>query len=111
MNALEYNMRIRIEKSGSRDPDYNTPTASWEFFAEVWAKVEDTKPSKTDATQQGLRLARDAATVWIRRLNGVTSDMRIVELSDRRRTLSITGGPAMINGGTYLEFTVEKFSV
>lgn len=111
MSALKYNKRIRIERPGARDPDYNTPTSEWVLVKEVWAKVEDAKPGKTDATQQGLRLARDAATVWIRRLDGVTSDMRIVELSDRRRTLSITGGPALVNGGIDLEFTVEKFSI
>lgn len=111
MSALKFNQRIRIEKLGARDPEYNTPTDAWLLVIEVWAKVEDTKPSKTDATQQGIRLAHDSATVWIRYRDGITSDMRIVELSGRRRTLSITGGPASIHGGRELEFTVEKFSV
>lgn len=110
MSALKFNQRIRIEKPGAKDPDYGTPTDEWLPVIEVWAKVEDAKPGKTDATQQGLRLAKDAATVWIRYRDGITSDMRIVELSDRKRTLSITGGPASINGRRELEFTVEKFS-
>lgn len=110
MNARDFTRRIRIEKPGARHPDYNTPTDDWEEVIEVGAKVEDAKPSKTDATQQGLRLARDAGTVWIRYRDGITSDMRIVELDGRQRTLSITGGPASISGGRYLEFTVEKFS-
>lgn len=111
MNARDFTKRIRIEKPGARDPNYGTPTDAWIPVIEVGAKVEDAKPGKTDATQQGLRLARDAATVWIRYRDGITSDMRIVELGGRRRTLSITGGPASIGGGRYLEFTVEKFSV
>ena len=110
MSALKFNQRIRIERPGARDPGYNTPTGEWAPVVEVWAKVEDAKPGKTDATQTGLRLARDAATVWIRYRDGITSDMRIVELSGRRRTLAITGGPASISGGREMEFTVEKFS-
>lgn len=110
MNAYELRQRIRIEVPGLRDPSYNTPTDDWVPVAEVGAKVQDAKPGKTDATQQGLRLARDAATVWIRHLSGITSDMRIVELGGRQRTLSITGGPASVGGGRYLEFTVERFS-
>jgi SPP1 family predicted phage head-tail adaptor len=111
MSAQKYNQRISIEKPGARDPDYNTPTDDWVPVVEVWAKVEDAKPGKTDATQKGIRLARDAATVWIRYREDITSDMRIVELSGRRRTLTITGGPASIGGARELEFTVEKFSV
>lgn len=110
MNARDFNKRIRFEAPGLPDPDYGTPTDAWVSVIELGAKVEDTKPGKTDATQAGLRLAHDSATVWIRCRDGITSDMRIVELSGRRRTLSITGGPASIGGGRYLEFTVEKFS-
>ena len=110
MSALKFNQRIRVEKPGVRDPKYGTPTANWSLVVEIWARVEDTKPGKTDATKGGIRLARDSATVWIRYRAEVTSDMRIVELSGRRRTLSITGGPASINGGTEMEFTVERFS-
>jgi SPP1 family predicted phage head-tail adaptor len=110
MSALKFDKRIRIEQPGGKDPDYGTPTDDWVPVIEVWAKVEDTKPGKTDATQQGIRLAKDSATVWIRYRDGITSDMRIVELSGRQRTLSITGGPASISGGREMEFTVEKFS-
>lgn len=111
MSAVKFNRRIRIEKPGGRDPLYNAPTKEWLPVIEVWAKIEDTKPKNTDATQNGLRLARDSATVWVRYRDGITSDMRIVELDERRRTLSITGGPAAINGNRELEFTVERFSV
>lgn len=112
MNALEFRDRIRIEAMGSaHDPEYGTPLPdSWLLVGEVWAKIQDAKPGKTDATVQGLRLANDTATIWIRYREGVTSDMRIVELSGARRTLSITGGPAAINGRRFLEFTVERFS-
>lgn len=110
MSALKFNQRIRIEKPGARDPDYNTPTDDWAPVIEVWAKVEDAKPSKTETTQGGLRQARDSATVWIRYRDGITPDMRIVELSGQRRTLSMTSSPASISGGREMEFTVEKFS-
>lgn len=111
MSALKYNQRIRFERPGPADPDYGTPGSTWLPVAEVWAKVEDAKPSKSESTEHGLRLARDAATVWIRNREGITSDMRVVELTGRKRTLSITGGPASINGQRELEITVEKYSV
>ncbi|MYM37258.1 phage head closure protein [Duganella sp. FT94W] len=111
MSALKYNQRIRIEKPGGRDPRYGAATKEWLPVIEVWAKVEDTKPKNTDATQGGLRLARDAATVWVRYREGITSDMRVVELDGRRRVLSITGGPSAVNGYRDLEFTVERYSV
>lgn len=111
MSALKYKHRVRIEAPGARDPEYGTPTDQWALVAEVWAKVEDAKPGDTDETKEGLRLAHDSATVWIRYREGITSDMRIVELSGRKRVLSITGGPSAIGGGRELEFTVERFSV
>lgn len=110
MSALKFRDRIRIEAPPEIDPATGLPGEDWTLVAEVGAKIEDAKPGKTDATQQGLRLAHDSATVWIRYRDGITSDMRIVELTRRRRTLSITGGPASILGGRELEFTVEKFS-
>ncbi|MEG2030585.1 MAG: head-tail adaptor protein [Janthinobacterium sp.] len=110
MSALKFRDRIRIEAPPEIDPATGLPGEAWTLVDEVGAKIEDTKPGKTDATQQGLRLAHDTATVWIRYRDGITSDMRIVELTRRRRTLSITGGPASISGGRELEFTVEKFS-
>lgn len=110
MSALDFNQRIRFEKRGPRDPEYNTPGGAWLPVAEVWAKVEDAKPGKSETTQKGLRLAVDSATVWIRYREGITPDMRIVELDGSKRTLSITGGPAAIRGRRELEFTVEKFS-
>lgn len=112
MNALEFTDRIRIEvMAAGRDPDYGTPLPdSWVMVAEVWAKIQDAKPGKTDATTHGLRLANDSATIWIRHREGIFSDMRIVELTGARRTLSITGGPASIEGRRFLEFTVERFS-
>ena len=110
MSALKFRDRIRIEAPPEIDPATGLPGEAWTLVAEVGAKIENTKPGKTDATQQGLRLAHDSATVWIRYREGITSDMRIIELTKRRRTLSITGGPASILGGRELEFTVEKFS-
>lgn len=110
MSALKFRDRIRIEAPPGIDPDTGKPAGDWMLVVEVGAKIEDAKPGKSDATQGGLRLARDTATVWIRYRDGITSDMRIVELTRRRRTLSITGGPASILGGRELEFTVEKFS-
>jgi len=112
MNARDFNQKIRIErKTSARDPIYNTPVPEgWELFAEVSAQVQDVPPSRSEAVKNGLRLATDSARVRIRYLAGVTSDMRIVEKSHRKRTLQIVGGPAAIVGMRYLEMMVEGYS-
>lgn len=111
MSALKFKDRIRIEAPGSDvDPDYGTPIESWVEVATVWAEIQDIMPSKSEATANGIRLATDSARVRIRHRDGITSDMRIVELTGSQRTLSIIGGPAAIFGRRELEMQVERFS-
>lgn len=113
MSALKYKDRIRIEAPGAgSDLDYGTPinAGAWIPLAEVWAEVQDVMPSRSEEVKAGLRLANDTARVRIRYLDGITSDMRIVELTGPKRTLSIIGGPAALGGRRELEFMVERFS-
>lgn len=112
MSALKYRDRIRIEARGpSKDPDYGTPLpVSWVLVAEVWAEIVDALPSRSEAVKNGLRLATDSARIRIRMRPGITSAMRVVELTGRRRTFQIVGGPAVLIGNTDMEFSVEGYS-
>ena len=112
MSALKYKDRIRIERPGAAvDADYGTKLpSSWIPVVEVWAEIVDVMPSKSEAVNNGLRLAANSARVRIRYRPEITSVMRIVELSGTKRTLQIVAGPAVITGRTELEFMVEEFS-
>lgn len=112
MSALKYRDRIRIERPGAAvDPDYGTKLpSSWIPVGEVWAEIVDVMPSKSEAVNNGLRLAANSARVRIRYRPDVTGVMRIVELSGAKRVLQIIAGPAVITGRTELEFMVQGFS-
>ena len=111
MSAFKFNKRIRFERSGGTDPEYGTQNQDgWVPFCERWAEVQDVTPSKSEAVTNGLRVARDATRVRIRYRADITADMRIVELSGRKRILQIVGGPAEIAGGREIEILAEAYS-
>lgn len=112
MSANKFRDRIRFEMPGlGIDPRYGTAIAApWVTFAEVWAEVQDVAPSKSEASENGIRLAKDSTRVRVRYLPGVLSNMRIVELTGEQRTMSIIGGPASIFNGRELELMAERFS-
>lgn len=114
MSALKYRSRIRIEKlavpGDPMDPEYSAGAPEWVLVTEASAEVQDVMPSRAERSQSGIRLASDSARVRMRYRADITSDMRIVELSGRRRTLSIVSGPAALGGMRELEFMVEKYS-
>lgn len=112
MSALKYRDRIRVERPGpARDPDYGTVLPeSWVLVVEVWAEIQDVMPSRSEAVKNGLRLASDTSRIRIRARDGITSAMRVIELTGRKRTLQIVGGPASITGNNELEFMVEGYS-
>lgn len=112
MSANKFRDRIRFEMPGiGTDPQYGTAiVAPWVFFDEVWAEIQDVAPSKSEASESGIRLAKDSTRIRVRYLPGLLSSMRIVELTGEQRTLSIIGGPASIFNGRELELMAERFS-
>lgn len=111
MRAGDMRSRIRIEsRSQFTDPDYGTTTETWSLFAEVWAEIVDTLPTRAEANVNGLRVATDQARVRIRFLPGVNAAMRIVELNGMRRTFQIIAGPSMTKWREELEMMVEGYS-
>jgi SPP1 family predicted phage head-tail adaptor len=113
MSATKYNQRVRVDKkTGTADPDYGTTgPASWVPVTTVWVEVQDVKPSRaTEQVQNGLRLGVDKARVRMRYRSDITSDMRLVELSGRRRTLQIVSNIAVLGGGHEQECMVEGYT-
>jgi head-tail adaptor len=107
--------RIRFEKLGPppgdpTDPRYDPGADTWNLAFLAWAEVLDVVPSRSEAVKNGLRLAKDSARVRLRVRKDVTAEMRIVELYGARRTLSIVGGPAVIEAGRVIELLVEGYS-
>lgn len=109
MSAFKFNKRIRFERNGGRDPDYGTETG-WVPVCDRWAEVQDVMPSRSEAVANGLRLATDATRIRMRYRDDITADMRIVELTGRKRTLQIVGGPASIADGREIEILAEAYS-
>lgn len=111
MRAGNMRNRVRIERKGQvTDPDYGTKTEAWVLVAEVWAEVEDIPQGKSETTSNGLRIASDQVRIKIRYREGVTPDMRIVELNGMKRTLAITSGPSMTKWREELEMMTEGYS-
>lgn len=99
------------------DPEYG-PQPDWDpvpFAARVPAQLMDKLPSKSERTENGMRVADRPARVRIRYLRGLTSDMKIT-LHDGADAsgdvdFQIAGGPAEIGRREWTEFTVEAYSV
>ena len=113
MSALRFKDRIRIESGDvAIDPEFGAAASVWVPVCEVSAEIEDVRPnrSRSESTKNNVQLSVATALIRIRFRPGITAEMRIVELTGARRTMSIVGGPAAIRGRRELEFAVEEFS-
>jgi len=115
MSALKYKDRVRIEQlapppGDPNDPDYGSGPDTWQPVVEVWAEIQDAMPSRAESTTGDLRNATNQARARMRYRDGITADMRMVELTGRKRTLGIFSGPAAMAGMRELECMVEGFS-
>lgn len=112
MRGSQLDRRITIErKTVTQNQDYGTESIAWAAFASrIPAQVQDVLPSKSESTQQGLRIAVQPARVRIRYLSGIASDMRVVVHGATDRTMQITAGPAEIGRREWTELMVEEFS-
>lgn len=111
MNIGQMDHRLRIEqRSTSQDATYGTPAATWTTFATVWGQVQDVLPSRGESQPQELRIAERPARVRIRYVAGVTSAMRVVDLSRGNRTMKILTQPAEIGRKEALEFMAAEYT-
>ena len=103
--------RIIIEKKVvTQDPDYGTEVVTWATLATVWANVQDVLPSRSEAVQRGLEIARNQTRIRFRYRSDVTSAMRITLLDGTGRVLQIVGGPAELGRHEYTEVVCEAYS-
>lgn len=111
MNIGQMDRRIRIEqRSTTQEADYGTRADTWTTVATVAAQIQEVLPSKGE-TQSDMRLAERPARVRIRYLAGLSSDMRIVDLSRSNRVMKIATPPIEIGGRRrWLEFMAADFS-
>ncbi len=101
--------RITIEAPTITQDAYGAAVTSWRLFAVVWANMQDTMPSRSEAVTQGvLSQAKNQTRIRFRYISTFTSAMRIVHDGV---TYNVVGGPAEIGGRKeYIEIVVEEFS-
>ena len=80
------------------------------MLAVVWANVQDDLPSKSEAVQQGLVVAKNRARIRFRYLATVTSACRITVRGATDRVFQIIGGPAELGKHEYMEVLGETSS-
>lgn len=111
MRAGKLNRRIKLQALQETDhPLYGPQPAQWVDVATIWAEVQDVLPSKSEAAKGGLAVAYNRTRVRFRYRTGITSAMRIVELSGLQRTLQIVGGPAILGNREGIELLCEEYS-
>lgn len=118
---LDRPVRIEYNVPSNTGP-HGTPVENWlplvtlpgspAVAATLWAQILDDLPSRSEAVQQGAQIGRNQSRVRMRWLDvDVTSDMRIIELDGRQRTLQIISDPAEIGRRAFFEVKVETVTV
>ena len=102
--------RCTIESPTVGQGDYGEPIQTWAVLATVWANVQDDLPSKSEAVQQGLVVAKNRARIRFRYLSTVTSACRITVRGATDRVFQIIGGPAELGKHEFMEVLGETAS-
>jgi len=111
VNVGQLDRRVLIEyPAASQDPIFGTPTITWTTLDTVWANVQDALPSRSEAVQQGLAVARNQTRIRYRYRSDVTSAMRVTVQGAVTRVLQIVGGPATIGRNEWSEIMCEAIS-
>lgn len=93
------------------DPVYGPGVGDWKPFASrVAAQVWDDLPGRSEAVQNGLRMANRPARVRIRYMLGLRSDMRVVLHGETDQLFEISGGPAELGRREWIELTIKAYS-
>lgn len=121
MTSGMFNRQITVEKkSVTKDSLYGTDIVSWiplvalagspVVGARFAAQVLDVLPSRSEAVQQGLELARNQTRIRVRYRGDINSDMRIVLHGDADVIYAIVGGPSTIGRKEMIEMVCERYS-
>ena len=109
-------MNIVLDKRGTIEwptttqGDYGEPVTSWGTPTPVWMEVKDDLPSKSEAVQQGLVIAKNRSRIRFRYLATVTSACRITVRGATDRVFAIIGGPSELGQHEYMEVYGETSS-
>lgn len=122
MKPVRLNRQITIEKKvTTTDAATGRPKVAWEPLSyepgsppvaeRYWAELLDDMPSRTEALEAGLNIARNRTRLRMRWRDDIDSTMRVVVWGDSYTTYQIVGGPAEIGGRKrYIEMLLEKHS-
>lgn len=114
MHTGQLDRRITIQRPEriDRDDGYGVQeTGEWlDVFVRLPAQVQDNLPSKSEALQNGLRMADHPARVRIRYLRGITADMRVIVHNEVDDIYQIDSTPAEIGKREWTEFTIRGYS-
>lgn len=97
----------------TQDPQFGTEIITWARLTTqpIWSEWMDVLPSRSEATQGALQVARNQSRVRIRYRQGIDSTMRVVLHGDDGDVVhNIIGGPAEIGRKQWLELVCERAS-
>jgi head-tail adaptor len=120
LSSTTYDCRLRIERPVPDESFDGAGSGTWEPVAEVWANVQDVKPSRGERLAEGLNVATRPARIRIRHRAGIDSSMRALighyvnGENDQRewvtdRTVQIITEPAELGRREAIEFMVESY--
>lgn len=111
MEPGKHRHRLRIEqRTTAQEEAFGTRVDTWTTWATVWAEVEDVLPSRGESVVDGIAIAERPARVRMRYRQGLTSDMRAIDLSRGNRELRIATQPVEMGNKQRLEFMVADFT-
>jgi len=122
MRAGKLTRQITIErKQVTQDANYGTEIVTWiplvalpgsPTIAERFsAEIMDTLPSRSEAVQSGLVMARNQSRLRMRWRDDVDSSMRVIVHGDSDVYYQIISGPVEFGGRKQeIEMVIERFS-
>lgn len=107
LSSRDLDRRIRIERPVADDAFDGAGAGSWSVVAEVWAQVQDLRPSRGDRPADGIDVRLRPARIRMRFRDDITPGVRIVFGG---RVMRILTGPAKLGRRAWLELVAGDYS-
>ena len=110
--AFKCDEKVTIQRRTTvTDPDSGAQLDEWvDFLVRYWANVEDTLPSRSESTRNGMHMSTQPGRMRMQGASMVTTEMRAVLHSRGDRIAPIISGPAMLNDRVHYEFMIEGYA-
>lgn len=83
--------------------------ASWSTVAaNIWVEVQDTLPSRSESTSNGVKKATKQARLRLRKQIPIAADMRVVLHGRGDRVMEVISRPALLDDKTHVECMLEE---